>query len=182
MSIRVEATSLPGVVIIEPPVFGDSRGHFKELFKEASYAEIGVDSQFVQDNFSRSIRGVLRGLHFQVNTPQGKLVSCLRGSVFDVAVDIDPSSPTYREWVGVELSDENHRQLWIPPGYAHGFCVLSESADFFYKCTAPYDPTDEAGIFWADESIGVEWPVRSPSLSDKDVALPTLADFWASRQ
>lgn len=182
MSIRVEATSLPGVVIIEPSVFGDSRGHFKELFKESSYAEIGVDSQFVQDNFSRSIRGVLRGLHFQVNAPQGKLVSCLRGSVFDVAVDIDPSSPTYREWVGVELSDENHRQLWIPPGYAHGFCVLSESADFFYKCTASYDPTDEAGIFWADESIGVEWPVRSPSLSDKDVALPTLADFWASRQ
>lgn len=182
MSIRVEATSLPGVVIIEPPVFGDSRGHFKELFKESFYAEIGVDSQFVQDNFSRSIRGVLRGLHFQVNAPQGRLVSCLRGSVFDVAVDIDPSSPTYREWVGVELSDENHRQLWLPPGYAHGFCVLSESADFFYKCTAPYDPTDEAGILWADESIGVEWPVRSPSLSDKDLALPTLADFWASRQ
>lgn len=177
----VQNTKLPGVNIIKPKVFTDGRGHFKELFKEPDYVDAGINLQFVQDNFSRSVRGVLRGLHFQITKPQGKLVSCLRGSVFDVAVDFNPASSTYREWIGVELSDQNHHQLWIPPGYAHGFLVLSETADFYYKCTELYDPLDEAGLHWADDAIGIDWPNKSPDLSPKDSQLPTLNDYWISQ-
>lgn len=180
MNIIVENTKLPGVAIIKPAVFSDDRGHFKELYNKSQFEHAGISAQFVQANFSRSHHSVLRGLHFQVMKPQGKLVGCLRGTVFDVAVDLNPKSPTYREWIGVELSDRNHHQLWIPPGYAHGFLTLSESADFYYKCTELYDPSDEAGVHWADESIGIDWPTKRPNLSLKDSKLPTLQDYWDS--
>ena len=170
-------TKLPGVMIIEPAVFGDQRGFFKETFQAKRYADIGIDLPFVQDNQSRSQRGVLRGLHLQKTRPQGKLVSCPRGSVFDVAVDVDPQSPTFGAHVGVELTENNHKQLWIPPGYAHGFCVLSDVADFHYKCTDLYFPDDEAGLLWNDPDVGINWPVESPVLSDKDRNLPTLAQI-----
>ena len=131
----------------------------------------------MQDNYSRSQKGVLRGLHFQITKPQGKLVSCPKGAVFDVAVDIDPNSITYGQYVGVELTEENHKQLWVPPGYAHGFCVLSETADFQYKCTDYYDPSDEGGVIWNDPDVAIEWPIADPSLSNKDAILPTLAEL-----
>lgn len=172
--IRIAETDLPGVLLITPTVFGDDRGHFKETYRSDVYHEAGVCEKFVQDNFSRSSTGVLRGLHFQELWPQGKLVSCLRGRIFDVAVDIDPGSVTFRQWVGCELSDQNHQQLYIPPGYAHGFCVLSESADFHYKCTDYYNPADEAGVRWDDAAIGIDWPIHEPLLSKKDRALPSL--------
>ena len=181
MNIIVENTKLPGVAIIKPAVFSDDRGHFKELYNKYQFDNAGISAQFVQANFSHSHHSVLRGLHFQVMKPQGKLVSCLRGTVFDVAVDLNPESPTYREWIGVELSDRNHHQLWIPPGYAHGFLTLSESADFFYKCTELYDPSDEAGVYWADESIAIDWPIKNPKVSSKDAKLPTLQDYWNSK-
>lgn len=167
-------TKLPGILIIEPKVFGDDRGFFKESFQEDRYAQLGINLPFVQDNQSRSQRGVLRGLHLQKTRPQGKLVSCPRGSVFDVAVDINPSSNHFGEYVGVELSEYNHLQLWIPPGYAHGFCVLSESADFHYKCTDLYFPDDEGGLIWNDPDVAINWPIESPSLSKKDQLLPNL--------
>ncbi|MDQ7010479.1 MAG: dTDP-4-dehydrorhamnose 3,5-epimerase, partial [Mariprofundaceae bacterium] len=151
--MKVVETALPGVLVVEPDVHGDARGFFLETFHEARYAQHGIpgnDLHFVQDNHSRSRRGVLRGLHFQTKHPQGKLVSVAAGTVFDVTVDVRTGSPTFGRWMGVELSDENHRQLWIPPGFAHGFCVLSETADFQYKCTDFYDPKDEAGIVWND--------------------------------
>ena len=182
MTASVEPTKLPGVAIIKPTSFADDRGHFKELYNRSHLALAGIDVQFVQVNFSHSRRGVLRGLHFQVMKPQGKLVTCVQGTVLDVAVDINPTSSTYREWIGVELSDQNHHQLWIPPGYAHGFLVLSESADFHYKCTEFYDPSDEAGVHWADDSIGIDWPNKSPTLSSKDAQLPSLTDYWISRR
>ena len=175
--MNVVETQLPGVLIIEPNVFGDHRGFFKETFQIERYQETGIDLAFVQDNHSRSQCGVLRGLHWQKTRPQGKLVSCSVGVVFDVAVDVDPSSETFGTYVGVELSAENHRQLWIPPGYAHGFCVLSETADFQYKCTDFYFPEDECGMIWNDPEVGIEWPVESPSLSEKDLSLPTLDEI-----
>jgi dTDP-4-dehydrorhamnose 3,5-epimerase len=172
-------TCLPGVVIIEPRVSGDARGFFLEAFQDKRYAaEIGISLPFVQDNHSRSSRGVLRGLHAQRQHPQGKLVRVARGEVFDVAVDINPKSENYGLWVGATLSDTNHRQIWIPPGYAHGFVVLSELADFEYKCTDYYYPDDEIGVIWNDPSIGIEWPVDNPTLSAKDLALPTLNELW----
>ena len=173
--MNVLATPLPGVMIIEPKVFGDHRGFFKDTFQIERYREVGIELPFVQDNHSRSPKGVLRGLHLQQNRPQGKLVSCSAGAVFDVAVDVDPASKTFGQYVGVELSAENHRQLWIPPGYAHGFCVLSEFADFQYKCTDLYFPDDEGGLIWNDPEVGISWPVDSPTLSDKDQNLPSLA-------
>ena len=173
--MNVTETILRGVLIIEPKVFGDERGFFKETFQAERYREIGIDLPFVQDNFSRSQKSVLRGLHFQKTRPQGKLVSCPRGAVWDVAVDIDPRAPTYQQHVGIELSDSNHLQLWVPPGYAHGFCVLSETADFQYKCTEYYDPADEEGILWDDPDLNIEWPVDQPIISEKDRALTTLA-------
>jgi len=177
--MNVTETQLAGVLIIEPKVFGDSRGFFKETFQAERYREAGIEHTFVQDNYSRSQKGVLRGLHFQITKPQGKLVSCPNGAVFDVAVDIDPESTTYGQYVGVELTEENHKQMWVPPGYAHGFCVLSATADFQYKCTDYYDPSDEAGVIWSDPDVAIEWPITDPSLSSKDALLPTLAELNA---
>jgi len=179
--MKVLQTALPGVLIIEPTVFGDTRGFFLESFQQQRYAEAGIDLPFVQDNHSRSRRGVLRGLHFQKTRPQGKLVSVTRGAVYDVAVDIDPASPTCGRFVGVELNDENHRQLWVPPGYAHGFCVLSEVVDFTYKCTDYYDPSDEGGLAWNDPEVAIPWPIENPQLSAKDQLNPTLRELLAGR-
>ena len=175
--MKITETKLSGVLIIEPKVFGDARGFFKETFQSERYREAGIEYTFVQDNYSRSQKGVLRGLHFQITKPQGKLVSCPKGAVFDVAVDIDPESTTYGQYVGVELTEENHKQLWVPPGYAHGFCVLSETADFQYKCTDYYDPSDEGGVIWNDPDVAIEWPIVHPSLSSKDMLLPSLKEL-----
>ncbi|OPZ06635.1 MAG: dTDP-4-dehydrorhamnose 3,5-epimerase [Alphaproteobacteria bacterium ADurb.BinA305] len=175
--MNVIETALPGVLIIEPKAFGDHRGFFLETFQVERYREAGITLPFVQDNHSRSQRGVLRGLHFQKTRPQGKLVSVSRGAVYDVAVDIDPSSATYGKFVGVELNDDNHRQMWVPPGYAHGFCVLSEVADFQYKCTDFYFPADEGGLAWNDPDVGIPWPITEPQLSAKDVNNPRLRDL-----
>jgi len=182
--MKVLETALPGVLVVEPDVHGDARGFFLETFHEARYAQHGIPSDglhFVQDNHSRSCRGVLRGLHFQVNRPQGKLVSVAVGTVFDVTVDVRAGSPTFGRWVGVELSDENHRQVWIPPGFAHGFCVLSETADFQYKCTDFYDPKDEAGVSWNDPDIGIDWPLKDVILSERDRVLPGLSELGRDR-
>ena len=175
--MKVIETALPGVLIIEPKVFGDHRGFFLETFQVDRYREAGITLPFVQDNHSRSQRGVLRGLHFQKTRPQGKLVSVSRGAVYDVAVDIDPASATYGKFVGVELNDENHRQLWIPPGYAHGFCVVSDVADFQYKCTDFYFPADEGGLIWNDPDVGIPWPIDAPQLSGKDLKNPRLREL-----
>lgn len=165
-------TAIPDVVIIEPKVFGDARGFFFESFNQRTFNELtNTNHQFVQDNHSRSTRGVLRGLHYQIKQPQGKLVRVARGAVFDVAVDVRKSSPTFGKWVGVELSEDNQRQLWVPPGFAHGFLVLSESADFLYKTTDYYAPEFERSIAWNDPSIGIQWPFDAePTLSNKDKA------------
>jgi dTDP-4-dehydrorhamnose 3,5-epimerase len=175
--VNVIETALPGVLIIEPKAFGDHRGFFLETFQVERYREAGITLPFVQDNHSRSQRGVLRGLHFQKTRPQGKLVSVSRGAVYDVAVDIDPASATYGRFVGVELNDDNHRQMWVPPGYAHGFCVLSEVADFQYKCTDFYFPADEGGLLWNDPDVGIPWPITEPQLSAKDIDNPRLRDL-----
>ena len=175
--MKVIETALPGVLIIEPKVFGDSRGFFIETFQLERYREIGITQPFVQDNHSRSPHGVLRGLHYQKTRPQGKLVRVSRGAVYDVAVDVDPKSPTFGRYVGVELSDDNHRQIWIPPGYAHGFCVLSALADFEYKCTDLYFPEDEGGVIWNDPEVAIPWPISAPRLSDKDTRNPTLREM-----
>jgi dTDP-4-dehydrorhamnose 3,5-epimerase len=178
--VKVAATDLPGVLIIEPTVSGDERGFFLETFHAERYRErAGISSRFVQDNHSRSKRGVLRGLHLQSRRPQGKLVRAARGETFDVAADVDPASPTFGRWVGVTLSDQNHRQLWIPPGYAHGFVVLSELADVEYKCTDYYDAKSEAGVIWNDPDLDIAWPIENPTLSEKDKRLPKLAELAA---
>jgi dTDP-4-dehydrorhamnose 3,5-epimerase len=173
--MKIEQTPLPGFLVFEPRVFGDERGFFLESFQKRRYKDAGIALEFVQDNHSRSQRGVLRGLHFQMRHPQGKLVYVPRGEIFDVAVDIRKGSPNYLKWHGVVLSDENHRQAYIPPGFAHGFCVLSETADVFYKVTDFYQPGDEAGLAWNDPDIGVEWPLTEPILSAKDAEYPGVA-------
>lgn len=169
-------TALPGVLIMEPKVFGDARGFFLESWNRQTFADAGLGMEFVQDNHSRSARGVLRGLHYQLENPQGKLVRVTQGVVYDVAVDIRRSSPHFGKWVGVELSAENHRMLWIPPGFAHGFLVLSETADFLYKCTSLYHPPSDRSLRWNDPQIGIAWPDLGmpPQLSDKDAAAPLL--------
>jgi len=169
--LNVIKTKLPGVVIIEPKVFGDERGFFLESFSEERYRkEVGIKDNFVQDNHSRSSKGVLRGLHFQINKPQGKLVRVVRGEVLDVAVDINPASETFGMHESVILSSDNHRQFWVPPGYAHGFVVLSDYADFEYKCTEYYDPTDEGCVAWNDPELNIDWMIEQPELSAKDSA------------
>jgi dTDP-4-dehydrorhamnose 3,5-epimerase len=173
----VTKTAIPGVLIIEPKVFGDSRGFFTELFQSQRYAESGMRRQFFQDNLSRSAKGTLRGLHFQNPKPQGKLITVLRGSVLDVAVDIRVGSPTFGQHVIVELNDENRRQFWIPPGFAHGFLVQSEIADFFYKCDEIYSPTHEHVLRWNDPQLGIEWGNDSPLLSRRDSEGRTLAEL-----
>ena len=172
------STAIADVFILEPKVFGDTRGFFFESFNSRAFAEAtGLDVNFVQDNHSRSARGVLRGLHYQAQQPQGKLVRVVRGSVFDVAVDIRKASPTFGKWVGVELSEDNHRQLWVPPGLAHGFLVTSESADFLYKTTDYYAPEHERCLAWNDPAIGINWPLEGePQLSAKDQLGKLLAD------
>jgi dTDP-4-dehydrorhamnose 3,5-epimerase len=173
--VKVIETALAGVRIIEPAVFGDERGFFLETFQVERYRTlVDIRLPFVQDNHSRSTRGVLRGLHAQKRHPQGKLVRVARGEVYDVVADIRPDSPTYGRWEAVVLSDTNARQLWIPPGYAHGFLVLSEVADFEYKCTDYYNPDDEIGVVWNDPDLGIPWPVSEPTVSAKDRGLPTL--------
>jgi dTDP-4-dehydrorhamnose 3,5-epimerase len=168
---------LPGVLLIEPQVFGDARGFFMESWNRKAFAEAGLDLDFVQDNHSRSAKGVLRGLHYQLNAPQGKLVRVVSGAVFDVAVDLRRSSPHFGRWTGYELSAENQRMLWIPPGFAHGFLVLSASADFLYKTTAYYAPQWDRGVRWNDPDIGVVWPLDGePLLSAKDAVQPLLND------
>jgi dTDP-4-dehydrorhamnose 3,5-epimerase len=180
--VKVVPTELAGVVLIQPTVHGDERGFFVETFQVQRYLDTaGIALAFVQDNHSRSRRGVLRGLHLQKARPQGKLVRVARGEVFDVAADIDPASPTFGRWVGTVLSDTNQHQLWIPPGYAHGYVVLSDVADFEYKCTDYYDPKSEAGVVWNDPQLGIEWPISEPTLSAKDRLLPTLAELTRRR-
>jgi len=178
MAIQVTATVLPEVKIIEPKVFGDARGYFYESFNAVEFAEhVETGVTFVQDNHSRSAKGVLRGLHYQIQHAQGKLVRVVEGEVFDVAVDIRKSSPNFGKWLGVTLSMENHRQLWVPPGFAHGFVVLSESAQFLYKTTDYWFPEHERSIVWNDPDIGIEWPVDlEPLLAAKDAAGKTLAE------
>ena len=177
--MKVTPTSLPEVLLIEPKVFGDQRGFFFESFNQKAFNDAtGLDAKFVQDNHSRSTKGVLRGLHYQIQQPQGKLVRVVRGSVFDVAVDIRKSSAHFGRWVGVELSEENHRQLWVPPGFAHGFLVTSDTADFLYKTTDYYAPEFERCLAWNDPGVGVEWPLagNAPQLSVKDQAGGLLAN------
>ena len=170
-------TELPGVLIVEPDVYRDPRGFFLETYVEAKYREGGVDAAFVQDNHSRSVRGTLRGLHVQVPRGQAKLLRAVVGAVFDVAVDIRLGSPTFGRWVGIELSAENHRQIYIPAGFAHGFCVMSDVAEVEYKCSEVYVPQDEITIQWNDPAIGVRWPVAEPLLSKRDLAGQTLAQL-----
>jgi len=175
--MKVVETRLPGVLLLEPKVFGDARGFFLESWNRQTFADLGLNLDFVQDNHSRSAKGVLRGLHYQLNQPQGKLVRVVSGAVFDVAVDLRQSSPHFGQWVGYELSADNQRMMWIPPGFGHGFLVLSDSTDFLYKTTAYYAPQWDRGIRWDDPQIGVQWPLEAaPTLSDKDQALPFFKD------
>ena len=184
--IKVTKASIEGLYVIEPTVHGDSRGYFMETYNYNDMKEAGLDMVFVQDNQSKSTKGVLRGLHYQINHPQGKLVRVIKGRVFDVAVDIRKDSPTYGKWFGAELSEENRKQFYISPGFAHGFLVLSDEAEFCYKCTDFYHPDDEGGIMWNDPAIGIEWPEVDGdrmtdgtllTLSDKDRKHPTLKRF-----
>lgn len=177
--MKFTPTQLPGVVLVEPDVFRDPRGFFLETYHKDKYAVGGVPADFVQDNHSRSARHTLRGLHLQTRKPQGKLVRVLQGEIFDVAVDIRPESPTFKTWVSFELSADNFRQLYVPPGYAHGFLVISETAEVEYKCTDFYDPGGELGIRWNDAELRIEWPVQHPLLSGKDAALPSLREAIA---
>lgn len=168
---------LPEIIIIEPDLFKDNRGHFLETYQAQRYVEHGIPERFVQDNLSYSGRGVLRGLHYQIGKPQGKLVWVVQGEVFDVAVDIRRGSPTFGKWMGVTLSSDKYRQIYIPEGFAHGFCVTSETAIVVYKCTDYFAPKQERGIRWDDPSLGIEWPVAEPVLSDKDREYPTLEEM-----
>ena len=179
--MRVLETGLDGVVIIEPSVHGDERGFFKESWKASSYGSHGLPVSFAQANISRSARGVLRGLHYQYRQPQGKLVSVLEGRIFDVAVDIRTGSPSFAQWAGVELTADNHRQLYVPEGFAHGFIVLSSSALFHYHCTTEYAPEYDAGIAWNDPDIGVKWPLQPEAVSAKDLDAPFLRDVPVER-
>jgi len=177
MPFAFSRLEIPGVVLVDPKVFGDERGYFMETYKMPDFAAAGIAESFVQDNHSRSARGVLRGLHYQ-NPPfaQGKLVRVVKGEVFDVAVDIRRGSPTWGRWLGVVLSEENKKSLYLPPGLAHGFCVLSDIADVVYKTTNVYSAESEAGIIWNDKALNIDWPVERPVLSDKDAAFPALKD------
>ena len=178
--MNVIDTPLSGAKIIEPKVFGDARGFFLETFSAQRYREAGINVSFVQDNHSRSAKGVLRGLHYQLNYPQGKLVSVMQGEVLDIAVDIREGSPTFGQWHGVVLNDDNHRQFYIPPGFAHGFVVLSDMADFVYKCTEYYHPEDEKGLLWNDKAIAIDWQIDKPLLSAKDQNNKSLAELQAN--
>jgi dTDP-4-dehydrorhamnose 3,5-epimerase len=179
--MKVIETALPGALIIEPQVFGDTRGFFYESYNKGRWKNAGIDADFIQSNVSRSTRGVLRGLHYQWPNPQGKLVNVLEGEVYDVAVDIRRGSPTFGKSFGVMLTADNHRHFWVPEGFAHGFCVLSEFATFTYQCTALYDVKADAGIRWNDADLGIDWPLSAPLLSDKDGKTPLLKDVAPER-
>ena len=175
--MTVSDLDIPGLRVFEPRVFEDTRGAFMEVFHAARYAEHGLDVAFVQDNLSRSAPGVVRGLHFQKRRPQGKLVLVLEGAIFDVAVDLRRDSPTFGQHAAIELSAANRLQLWVPPGFAHGFCALGDGATVLYKCTELYQPEDEGGLRWDDSALGIEWPVTDPLLSDRDRVFPPLAEL-----
>lgn len=175
--MKVRETELPGVLVLEPRVFRDDRGFFLETARRSWLEDAGIEPDLVQDNQSRSGRGTLRGLHFQIGAGQGKLIRCARGSVWDVAVDLRRSSPTFGQWRAFELDDESHRQLWIPVGFAHGFCVTSDVADVVYRCSGYYDPAAERGIAWDSPELGITWPLESPQLSERDRRLPTLSAY-----
>ena len=178
MSLRRLPTEIEGVVLIEPTVHGDERGFFVETFRESELEELGIETHFVQDNHSRSGARVLRGIHMQAG--QAKLVRCPKGRIFDVAVDLRPDSPTFKRWEGYELDDVAHRQLFIPDGFGHGFCVLSDSADVLYRVSSYYDPEHERGVAWDDPEIAVDWPIRDPVLSERDRSAPLLANAGSS--
>ena len=175
--MKVSELEIPGVILIEPAVHKDKRGFFLETYHEERYAALGVPGPFVQDNHSKSVKGTVRGLHFQLGCPQGKLVRVTSGEVFDVAVDVRKGSPSFGKWVGAYLSAENMHQLYIPEGFAHGFCVTTDSAEFLYKCTDYYSPAEERGILWNDPDIDVSWPVSHALISDRDSALKTLSEM-----
>jgi len=177
MPFKISRTEIPEVLVVEPDVFGDSRGFFLETYHYKKYAEKGINKTFVQDNHSRSSQGTLRGLHYQLKTPQAKLVYAATGEILDVAVDIRRGSPTFGKWVGRILSEENRLLLYVPEGFAHGFCVISETADIIYKCSDLYSPGDDRGVNWSDKSININWPSDSLLLSDKDKNLPMLKDI-----
>lgn len=186
MAFTFEKTKIPGVIIIQPRVFGDQRGYFMETFKKGDFAAAGIDKEFVQDNESSSTKGVLRGLHFQKNHTQGKLVRVTHGKVFDVAVDVRPQSPTYGEWVGVTLDSEKKNMFYIPEGFAHGFLVLSDTAEFVYKCTDEYDPSSEGGVPWNDPTIAIEWPkldipYKTSEKDEKHESFENQDFSWASK-
>ena len=178
--MRFIPTALPGVIVIEPDVHLDSRGFFLETYHAAKYHDAGIDGPFVQDNASRSVRGTLRGLHLQRRHPQGKLIRVTEGEIFDVAVDVRPGSQTFGRWVSVILSASNFKQCYVPPGFAHGFCVVSVDAQVEYKCTDLYDPAGEVGVAWNDPTLAISWPIAHPLVSDRDSHLPTLADLTAT--
>ncbi len=175
--MKIMQTAIPAVIVIEPAVVTDHRGYFLETYQQKKYADLGISHNFVQDNQSYSAQNVLRGLHFQLRYPQGKLVRVTKGTVFDVAVDIRRNSPTFGKWHGEILSAENNKQMYIPENFAHGFCVLSDGAEFLYKCTDFYVPGDEIGVIWNDPHIDIKWPVQDPILSQKDTELPSLFDI-----
>ncbi len=174
--MKIIETPLPGVVVLEPKLHGDSRGFFLETYREDTLRQVGISEGFVQDNHSRSTRGVLRGLHYQLTQPQGKLVRVARGAVFDVSVDVRSGSPTFGQWYGATLDEESMRMMYVPPRFAHGFVVLTEIADFIYKCTDYYHPQSEQGILWNDPAIGIKWPITDVRLSEKDGNNPVLQD------
>ena len=174
--MKCEPTALPEVLVVTPHVYRDARGYFLETYHAGKYRAAGIAASFVQDNLSRSVRGTLRGLHAQQRRPQGKLIRVVEGEIFDVAVDIRRGSPSFGRWVAVHLSAENFRQCYVPPGFAHGFCVLSESAVVEYKCTELYDPADELGVIWSDPDLAIQWPISEPTLSVKDGSAPRLRD------
>jgi dTDP-4-dehydrorhamnose 3,5-epimerase len=177
--MEVHNTELPEVLVVEPKVFPDQRGFFLETFNEPRYRDAGIAGPFVQDNMTWTRKGVLRGMHYQLKYPQGKLVAAIHGEIFDVAVDIRRGSPTFGKWVGVTLNDENRRQIWVPPGFAHGYCVLSDYAYVTYKCSDVYHPEDDYHLSWNDPAIAIDWPVAEPVLSEKDRVNRTLADLDA---
>ena len=179
--LTASETPISDLIEIHPKICLDARGFFHEMFQQEAYSDIGISIPFVQDNFSRSTQGVLRGLHFQINNPQGKLVTCLNGEVLDVVVDLRVESETRGQHYAVILDSEKRNQLWIPPGFAHGFSVLSETADFFYKCTDFYTPEDEAGIIWDDTDLAIDWRINSPKISEKDMKLPSLREVLESQ-
>ncbi len=179
--MKITPTALQDVLIVEPRVFEDPRGFFMETYHHTRYRQFGIPARFVQDNLSFSVRGTLRGLHYQVNRVQAKLVQVITGEIYDVALDVRPGSATFGQWTGVRLSGKNRRQLFIPGGFAHGFCVLSDTAHFLYKCSDVYTPADEAGVLWSDPDIHIDWPVEDPIVSEKDKRLPCLHELPPSK-